>query len=195
MPAKTKVTKQMVIDAAFEIAREFGVENINARAVAKKLKCSTQPVMYHFATIEELKKATYEKADKYHSEFLMQGQPSEDTFLEIGWNYIRFAIEEPQLFCFLFQSNYFSGATIVELLDVDGFLPVLSVMQNKIGGSINYVKKVFFNIYLFTHGYASFIANNAVVCDEKKIKSQLESAFRGAMLAEKENAELEKNNA
>lgn len=36
MPAKTKVTKQMIIDAAFEIAREFGVENINARAVAKK---------------------------------------------------------------------------------------------------------------------------------------------------------------
>jgi len=31
MPAKAKVTKEMIIDAAFAIAREAGVENINAR--------------------------------------------------------------------------------------------------------------------------------------------------------------------
>ena len=68
MPPKVKVTKDMVIDAAFEIAREAGAENINARTVAKKLNCSTQPVMYHFATIEELKKAAYAKADDYHTE-------------------------------------------------------------------------------------------------------------------------------
>ena len=52
MPPKAKVTKDMIIDAAFEVARESGVENINARTVAKKLNCSTQPVMYHFETIE-----------------------------------------------------------------------------------------------------------------------------------------------
>ena len=57
MPPKPKITKNMVIDAAFEVAREAGGENINARTVAKKLNCSTQPVMYHFATIEELKKS------------------------------------------------------------------------------------------------------------------------------------------
>ena len=50
MPPKVKVTKDMVIDAAFEIAREAGAENINARTVAKKLNCSTQPVMYQGRT-------------------------------------------------------------------------------------------------------------------------------------------------
>ena len=68
MPPRAKITKEMVIDAAFEVAREAGAENINARTVAKKLNCSTQPVMYHFATIEELKEAAYAKADGYHSE-------------------------------------------------------------------------------------------------------------------------------
>ena len=55
MPAKAKVTKEMIVDAAFAIAREAGVENINARTVSERLHCSTQPVMYHFATMEELK--------------------------------------------------------------------------------------------------------------------------------------------
>ena len=53
MPPKAKITRDMVIDAAFEVARKTGAENINARTVSKKLNCSTQPVMYHFATIEE----------------------------------------------------------------------------------------------------------------------------------------------
>ena len=48
MPAKAKVTKEMIIDAAFEIAKEMGAENINARTVSQKLSCSTQPVLYHF---------------------------------------------------------------------------------------------------------------------------------------------------
>ena len=56
MPAKAKVTKEMIVDAAFAIAREAGVENINARTVSESLHCSTQPVMYHFATMEELKR-------------------------------------------------------------------------------------------------------------------------------------------
>ena len=71
MPAKAKVTKEMIVDAAFAVARETGVENINARTVSERLHCSTQPVMYHFATIEELKRTVYAKADLYHSEYLM----------------------------------------------------------------------------------------------------------------------------
>lgn len=35
MPPKPKITKEMVINAAFEVAREAGGENINARTVAK----------------------------------------------------------------------------------------------------------------------------------------------------------------
>ena len=50
MPAKAKVTKEMIIDAAFAVARETGAENINARIVSERLNCSTQPVMYHFET-------------------------------------------------------------------------------------------------------------------------------------------------
>ena len=70
-PQKAKVTKEMIVDAAFAIAREAGAENINARTVSERLHCSTQPVMYHFATMDELKRTVYAKADLYHSEYLM----------------------------------------------------------------------------------------------------------------------------
>ena len=71
MPPRAKVTREMILDAAFELVRSDGIEAVNARTVSKALNCSTQPVMYHFKTIEELKRAVYEKADAYHSAYLL----------------------------------------------------------------------------------------------------------------------------
>lgn len=141
MPPKAKITKDMIIDAAFNIAREAGAENINSRTVAKKLKCSTQPVMYHFETIDELKKAVYAKADRFHTEYLMSAKrPQEGTILGIGLYYIRFAIEEPQLFRFLFQSG-FAGNSLLEMIDSEELTPVLSAMQEAMETSMEQAYK------------------------------------------------------
>ncbi len=189
MPPKPKITKDMVVDAAFEVARETGAENINARTVAQKLKCSTQPIMYHFATIEELKKAAYAKADAYHSEYLMNIEsPNKGVMLGIGLNYIRFAMEEPHLFRFLFQSNFFTGTTLLEMIDAEELAPVLSAIQGAVGGSLGQVKEIFITIFLFAHGYASIIANNSLEYDEELLKSHLERVYHGAVLAVREEA-------
>ena len=190
MPAKAKVTKEMIIDAAFAVARETGAENINARTVSERLHCSTQPVMYHFATIEELKRTVYAKADLYHSEYLMNmKKPPNGAALGIGMNYIRFAIEEPHLFRFLFQSDFFSGSTLLDLIDAKELIPVLSAMQKALGVGMEQTKKIFLNVFLFAHGYASIIANNSLKYDEVLINSHLEQAYRGAILAVRDETE------
>ncbi len=187
MPAKVKATKEMIVDAAFAIARETGAESVNARTVSERLNCSTQPVMYHFATIEELKRTVYAKADRYHSEYLMNlKSPPKGATLGIGLNYIRFAIEEPHLFRFLFQSDFFCGTTLLELIDAEELTPVLSAMREALNISMEQAKKVFLTIFLFAHGYASIIANNSLKYDEELINSHLEQAYRGAILAAQE---------
>ena len=191
MPPKAKITKEMLIDAAFSIARETGWESINARAVAERLQCSTQPVMYHFATVGELKKAAYSKADSYHTAYLMNVRGPQ-IMLEIGLNYIRFALEEPRLFRFLFQSGFFDGATLLEMIDAEQLAPVLSAMQSSVGGSTARVKEIFTTVFLFAHGYASIIANNSLSFDEEQIRSQLERAYKGAVLAAREAREDKK---
>ena len=141
MPPKAKITKDMILDAAMEVAREEGAENINARTVSEKLHCSTQPVMYHFATIEELKKAVYAKVDRYHSEYLMNTERRQNgIMLEMGLNYIRFAIEEPNLFRFLFQSGFAVENSLLEMIDSEELKPILSVMQEAMGMSTGQTK-------------------------------------------------------
>ena len=184
MPPKPKITRDMVIAAAFEVARNAGAENINARTVSKKLNCSTQPVMYHFATIEELKKAAYKKADEYHTQYLMNiPDTQESVMLGIGLNYIRFAVEEPNLFRFLFQSGFIVENTILEMIDSPELVPVISAMQEEIDMSIEKTKEIFMILAMFVHGYASMIANNSLEYDEKLIATYLERVYTGAVLA------------
>lgn len=187
MPPKAKITKDMIIDAAFEVARTEGAENINARTVAQKLGCSTQPVMYHFATIEDMKKAVYAKADRFHTDYLMNAdKPRNGIMLEIGLNYIRFAIEEPHLFRFLFQSGYAVENSLLEMIESKELLPVLSAMQRAMDMSMKQTKEAFLIIAMFAHGYASIIANNSLEYDEDIVALHLERAYRGAVLAVQE---------
>ena len=183
MPPRVKITRDMIVSAATEIVRESGAEALNARTVAQKLNCSTQPVMYHFATMEDLKRAAYAQADRFHTDCLMKRSGRRDPLLEIGLNYIRFAIQEPRLFRFLFQSGYAKENNLLEMLDSEELAPVLAAMQEGLGMDSGKTKDVFLSVALFAHGYASIIANNALEFDEDLVAAHLERAFLGAVMA------------
>ena len=103
--------------------------------------------------------------------------------LGIGLNYIRFAIEEPHLFRFLFQSGFAVENSLLEMIDSKELEPVLFAMQNAVGMNLTQTKEVFLTISMFAHGYASIIANNSLEYDETLVASHLERAYRGAVLA------------
>jgi len=142
MPPKTRVTAEMIIDAAVAVVRQSGFESINARTVSGQLHCSTQPVMYHFSTIDSLKRAAYRRTDRLHSEYMMNTPPGQDPILGIGLNYIRFAVEEPQLFRFLFQSGYAEENSLLEMVDSEELVPVLEAMREGAGLSLRKTRNV-----------------------------------------------------
>ena len=183
MPPRTRITRDMIVDAAVAVVRESGIGNVNARTVARQLRCSTQPVMYHFATIEALKRAAYARADRQHTEYMLRIPPGRDPILGIGLNYIRFAVEEPQLFRFLFQSGYAVENDLMEMIGSRELTPILAAMQEGSGLDAEKTRDVFLTVALFTHGYASLIANNALAYDEALIAGHLERAWDGAVTA------------
>ena len=183
MPPKTRITKDMIIDAAVEVVKQNGYENINARTVSKQLHCSTQPIMYHFSTVDAMKRAAYEKADHLHSEYIMTIRSKQNPVLGIGLNYIGFAVTEPQLFRFLFQSGYAKEKSLLEMIDSEELIPILAAMEENTGSSREKTKQVFLTVALFAHGYASIIANNHLEYDEVLAAEHLERAWNGALLA------------
>ena len=192
MPRKPTTTKEAMIEGAFQMIREKGHAFLTARNLAAFLGCSTQPIMYHFPTMEQLKRVVYSQADRFHTDYLMRSSGKNDPLLEIGLNYIRFAIEEPHLFRFLFQSGYAKENNLLEMISSEELAPVLSAMQEGIGLDMEKTREVFLTVALFAHGYASIIANNALEYDERIVASHLERAFIGAVLAVSQEDEHEK---
>ena len=53
MPPVQKTGKDEIINAAFDVVRKEGFGNLNARAIAKKLGVSTQPIFSNFKNMED----------------------------------------------------------------------------------------------------------------------------------------------
>ena len=182
MPAIAKVTKEMIIDAAFEIAKEMGAENITARTVSQKLGCSTQPVLYHFKTIEDVRIAAHKKASEFHINYVtnLSGK-YERPMLEVGMRHIQFAVEEKNLFRFLFHSNYYTGVSLSDWLTGKNFDSLFPILKRQAKVDERQAYSIFSQIFLVTHGIASLLANNAMVYDKPYCINTLSNAYFGTM--------------
>lgn len=182
MPPKAKITKEMIVDTAFSIAQNEGIEKVTARSISEALKCSTQPILYYCSSVIDIKKAVYEKADEYHTNYIMRQETDcKSPLLTIGINYIKFAIEERNLFCLLFQTNEFSGACVLDMIKAPELTPIIDVLQRELSLSREDAIDAFSTLFIFAHGYASLYANNTMVYHEAHVISALERVFNGAI--------------
>lgn len=191
MPAIAKVTKEMIIEAAFEVAKEMGAENITARTVSQKLGCSTQPVLYHFKSIEDVRIAAHKKASEFHIDYVtnLSGK-YERPMLEVGMRYIQFAVEEKNLFRFLYHSNYYTGVSLSDWLTGKIFDSLFPILRRQARVDERQAYSIFSQIVLVTHGIASLLANNAMVYDEAYCINTLSNAYFGIMYLIKERGSL-----
>ena len=147
-----------MIEGAFQLIREKGHAFLTARNLALFLGCSTQPIMYQFPNLDTLRELAYQKADAFHSAYIL----SDGDLLGIGLRYIRFAEEEPKLFRFLFQSGRFSGSGMEELFRSPETADILAAVSEEEGLTTESAAAFFEPLAAVVHGYASLIANNAI---------------------------------
>ena len=177
MPKKTTTTKEAIVEGAFQLVREKGHEFLTARNLAAFLGCSTQPVMYQFPNLELLKEQAYQRADAFHTAYLLEGK----DLLEIGLRYIRFAQDEPRLFRFLFQSNRFSGLSLEDLIRSPETAGIMAVVGSEGGMDPEAAAAFFEPLAAVVHGYASLIANNAMKYDPDAVRNALTAIAEGLL--------------
>ena len=186
MPHKAKVTREMILDAAFDLVRSQGQEALNVRALAGKLGCSTQPILYAFATMEALKDAVYQKADAFHTSYILPAEAEGDeALLALGLSYVRFGHEEKHLFRFLFESNRFGGMDLNALVRGPGIAQLVDILAGGLCCGTDEAEKMFLTFFAVAHGLASLLANNAMEYEETECAKMLETVFYGALASMK----------
>lgn len=185
MPTTIKISKDMILDAAFKIAREEGIEKISNREIAKKLDCSIRPIYYQFENVQEMQKELYLKIEKYFYQFLMDNMVDDiPKYKQIGIHYIKFAQKEKKLFQILFMGdmgltpNAFISKAGKDYEDIEKLIKI-STNLNK-----EEIKEFHTKMWIFTHGIATLVANNTVHLEEEQIKELLSNEFQALMLLE-----------
>lgn len=95
---KQRISRESVLDAAFALARERGIEGVLVKDIAARLGCSVQPIYSCCANMEALRAQVAERAARFVRETAARGVDPQDLFRSTGRAYLQVARAEPQLF-------------------------------------------------------------------------------------------------
>lgn len=93
-----RITKEMVVQAAFDLAREGGMEQVQVKALAKKLGCSVQPIYSYCNNMPELKHEVVVRTADYLRQYMAEHIDETNLFRSVGIAHAQFAREEPYLY-------------------------------------------------------------------------------------------------
>lgn len=160
MPAIKKISKEAIIDAAVDVLREGGAAAINARSVAKKLGCSTQPIYLSFQNMDDLKAAMTQRAITLHTQHVRQWLHILDAdgscyrqhshYSSYGMGFVKFAAEERHLFRWLYLDGEQPGPYQDDVL-----LPeIIAAIVNEYGYTEELAKKLHRDMAYYSYGLA-----------------------------------------
>ena len=177
MPPKEKLTKEEIELAAFELLREKGIGQINARCLARRLSCSTMPLFRHFEGMEEIRLAAVRRAEECYQSYIRQGLSEPVPFKGAGKAYIRFAKEEPRLFELFFMTP---PGTVPGISPVDPMKGVVvHTVQNQTGFSVDRAEQILQEMWLFVHGIATAVVTKTLDASEECISQMMTDVFQG----------------
>lgn len=177
MPPNIKISKEAITESAFQLTRENGIQAVNARELAKRLGCSTQPIFRVYATMDDLKQELYERAEAAYTEHLNEGMKHPNPFFGIGLAYIDFAKKEKNLFKLLFMSEQYEVKSVFDMIQGEGNDAVVGMIASQTGLDMESAKKLFVNTWLITHGIASLSATNTFDLDSEETETILKDTF------------------
>ena len=185
MPKTVSVTKEMIIDAAFNITRSKGFSKLSNREIAKYLNCSIRPIYYQFKDVDDLNKHLFKKVVEYFYNYLTSDIKYKDkVYLSTGINYIKFAMEENNLFRLMFMSDKSVTNFIKE--EDRSFTEYTKIVVNKTNLDIKQANDFHFRMWIYTHGIACLCVTKTISFTDEEIKELLTKEFRALMLIEKE---------
>lgn len=180
MPPKEKVSRVMVLNAAFEMTRENGFENVTARKLAERLGSSTQPIFRAYENMDMLKEDLFFKSAEMFSDYMLasrtKGKP---VYLTMGMAYIELALKEKYLFKLIADIDEYDTGDIHEFLQHGDCNDLLERLPRTEKLSAEKKKEVFRMVWMFTHGVATLVTSNRVSMGQDEIEDMLKKAYEG----------------
>lgn len=180
MPPTVRFTRDAVLNAACQLMRRKGIEALNARAIAKELGGSTQPIFRLFTNMEDLHRELIlyvTRQFQAHAEADMA--QSDSPYIQLCTTYLLYGRDEPELFKLLFMRDRVSEG---QYSDQTNFDLVFNILKKETPLDDETALRFFERTWLFIHGLAVCIATKYIPCqDERYLISMVKESYNAAV--------------
>jgi len=171
MPPKAKVTKEQIIAAAMEIAKESGIEAVTARELGNRMGVSSRPLYSVYASLEELKREVVKRVFRHYIGEMEKDNGITDPFLRGGLNYIHYA----RNFREFYRINNVTGHKYHDKEVGEMFREMVEKVRSQASYSEfthEEMTGLFMKMWVFTHGLADLCSqeNRSEFSDELILK-------------------------
>ena len=180
MPPTVRFTRDAVLHAACQLMRREGMEALNARAIAKELGGSTQPIFRLFTNMEDLhRELILYVARQFQAHAEADMAQSDSPYIQLRTTYLLYGRDEPELFKLLFMRDRISEG---QYSDQTNFDLVFNIIKKETPLDDETALRFFERTWLFIHGLAVCIATKYIPCqDERYLISMVKEAYNAAV--------------
>lgn len=175
--AKKVITRDIILNAAFELVRKEGAAALSIRSIARACDCSTQPIYFSFKSIDEIKDEICEMAMEYFNEYLLKvvAEKNYPEYKAIGMAYVKFAHDESELFKYVFMSK-----PRIKYDSVDAsFEASVGIIKKTLNISDEAARKLHLEMWIFGHGIATMYITDYLDFDLDTVSDMYKDVYTG----------------
>lgn len=183
MPPRAKFTREEIVQVALELVARQGIDALNARNLAAALGTSTRPLFTAFRNMGELADEVYLAAMASFNEYTQRSTEIKPPFKSVGMQMIMFAAEQPKLFKLLFMSERRQSDSFDDMFDQLGETGTVcrEFIRRDYGLNEQETDILFKNVWIYTFGICSLVANGICRYNEREISEMLSLQFSAVM--------------
>lgn len=187
MPPKPKYTKEEIIEAAYELTREKGIDAVVAREVGKRLNTSSSPIFTIWNSMEELKAEVLNLTKQKYQKYMADIFDYSPSFKEYGMRCVEFAKKEPNLYRMLFLSKRDEHSPYIRFKQEFGsiFVSLVKEIRKTFELSEKDAEDLLNQMIIFANGLAAFVITDTESFSRAAISRHLSQVCIGIVLTDK----------
>ncbi len=175
---KQRITKEMVVDAAFEVAKSSGMEQVLVKNIADRIGCSVQPIYSYCKNMEGLRQEVTERMNRFVRDYVAARADKDNLFRSTGQAYVCLAKEEPHLFKMFILQRRMGIASLDDLYRSQASPETAGVIADSLNIGIGQARELHLNMLIYTIGIGTIFSVTTPGIAAEEIFARQETAYR-----------------
>lgn len=175
---KQRITKEMIVDAAFRIARQSGMENVLVKNIADELGCSVQPIYSYFQNMDGLRKEVSNQARNFVQEYIGSHMDRNDLFRSTGRAYVQLAGEEPHILKIFILQERENISSLRDIYETETNPQIAQAIAEEQGICLESARQLHLNMLIYTIGLGTIFSVSSPGIPMDEIYFQQEQAHQ-----------------